>query len=501
MEKLQQLKQRLAEIEDLNRASLLISWDQQTQMPPAGAEARAHLLGTLSKLTHEKQAADEIGKLIEDATAEVGGLDADSDDAALLRAAKRDYDQAACLPTEFVAEFSRVTSMAFEIWAKARAGNQFKDFQPSLERIVELTRQQADYLGYTDHPYDALLDLYEPDMKTAQVRAIFDELKKDLVPLVQAITSRPEAIDDACLHQAFDEDAQRNFTYAAVKELGYDFNRGRIDRAVHPFATRFSINDVRMTTRCDPKYLNAMLFGTLHETGHALYELGVNPAYERLPLGRGASLGIHESQSRLWENLVGRSRAFWLHFYPQLQAAFPAQLSVDLDTFYRAINRVKPSFVRVEADEVTYNLHIMLRFELEQEMIEGAVQIADLPEIWNARFQEYLGVTPPTDALGVLQDMHWSVGLIGYFATYALGNLISAQLWEKVVADVPDLSAQIARGEFGPLREWLQQNVHRHGRKYMPDDLVRRVTGESIQSRSFMRYLRSKYGEIYELAL
>jgi carboxypeptidase Taq len=500
MEKYQQLKERLAEIGDVSRAAALLGWDQQTQMPPAGAEARAHQLGTLSKIAHEMHVAEQTGRLIEAAAAEVDGADYDSEQASLLRVARRDYDQARKLPSEFVAEFSRLTALAHEIWAKARAENKFKDFQPTLEAIYDMARRAAEYLGYTDHIYDALLDQFEPGMKTAQVRAIFDDLKTKLVPLVHAISERQDRVDDAVLHQAYDEDRQRDFAYEVIKQFGYDFNRGRVDRAVHPFETSFSINDARITTRYDPKYLNTALFGTMHETGHALYELGVDPSLERTPLATGTSLAVHESQSRMWENLVGRSRGFWAHFLPALQKTFPAQLGgVSLDAFYRAINKVTPSLIRVEADEVTYNLHIMLRFELEQETLEGKVKIADLPEEWNARFEQYLGITPPTDTLGVLQDVHWSSGLIGYFATYALGNLISVQLWEKALADVPDLPAQIEQGQFGALREWLRQNVHRHGRKYMPDQLVRRVTGEGIQSRSYMRYLKAKYGEIYGL--
>jgi len=500
MEKYLQLKERMAEVVDIYMAAALLNWDQQTQMPPAGAEARAHQLGTLSKIAHQMHVAEETGRLIEAAAADLDGAGYDSDEAAFVRVARRDYEQATRLPPEFVAEVSRVTALAHEVWVKARAENKFEDFRPSLEKVFDLARQAAEYLGYTDHIYDALLDQYEPGMKTAHARAIFDELKKDLVPLVHAISERLDAVDDACLHQEFDEDKQRDFTYEVIRKLGYDFNRGRVDRTVHPFATNFSINDVRITTRYDRGFLNPALFGTLHETGHALYELGVDPALERTPLANGSSLGVHESQSRLWENLVGRSRGFWKHFYSKLQQVFPAQLGrVGLDTFYRAINKVQPSLIRVEADEVTYNLHVMLRFELEQEILEGKVRIVELPDIWDARMQAYLGVTPPSDMLGVLQDVHWSSGLIGYFATYALGNLMSVQLWDKALGDAPDIPAHIERGEFDALREWLRQNVHRHGRKYMPDELVRRITGKGIQSQPYMRYLQRKYGEIYGL--
>ncbi len=500
MEQYRLLKSRLAEIGDINRVTSLLEWDLQTYMPPAGADARAHQTATLSKIAHAMFIADETGRLIEAAAVEVNGADYDSEEASLLRAVRRDYARERRLPSDFVAEFARATSLAHEVWVKARAENRFRDFQPSLENILNLARRMAEYLGYTDHIYDPLLDRFEPGMTTAQVQTIFDELKKDLLPLAQAIAGRADRVDDALLRQEFDEDKQRDFSYSVIQKFGYDFQRGRVDRAVHPFQTNFSINDVRITTRYDRRFFNTAIFGTMHETGHALYELGVDPALERTPLASGTSLGIHESQSRLWENLVGRSRGFWTHFYPELQATFPAQLGhVDLETFYRAVNKVKPSFVRVEADEVTYNLHIMLRFELEQELLEGKVKVADLPEAWNAILRAYLGITPPSDTLGVLQDVHWSSGLFGYFATYSLGNLISAQLWEKALADLPDIPARIERGDFGPLREWLRQNVHRHGRKYMPDELVRRITGEGIQSRSYLHYLKRKYGEIYEL--
>ena len=500
MEHYRLLKSRLAEIGDINRVTSLLEWDLQTYMPPAGADARAHQMATLSKIAHAMFIADETGRLIEAAAAEANGAAYDSEEASLLRAVQRDYERERRLPSDFVAEFARATSLAHEVWAKARAENRFRDFQPSLENILDLARRMAEYLGYADHIYDPLLDRFEPGMKTVQVQAIFDDLKKDLLPLAQAIFRQADRVDDALLRQEFDEDKQRDFSYGVIQKFGYDFRRGRVDRAVHPFQTNFSINDVRITTRYDRRFFNTAIFGTMHETGHALYEMGVDPALERTPLASGASLGIHESQSRLWENLVGRSRGFWTHFYPELQATFPAQLGhVEMETFYRAINKVKPSFVRVEADEVTYNLHIMLRFELEQELLEGKVKVADLPDAWNARLQAYLGITPPTDALGVLQDVHWSSGLFGYFATYSLGNLISAQLWEKALADLPGIPASIERGDFAPLREWLRQNVHRHGRKYMPDELVRRITGEGIQSRSYLHYLKRKYGEIYEL--
>lgn len=500
MEKFEALKTRISEVHDINKAVSVLSWDQHTQMPPGGATARAYVLSTLSNLSHRIFASDETGALLDAAASELNGIGYDSFEASLLRLVRRDYERALKLPGEFVAEFAQARSLGQGIWAKARAANDFKAFEPALEKMVELVHRMSEYLGYTDHPYDALLDQFEPGMKTAEVREIFDELKQGLVPLVQAISQNLDRVDDNMLHQNFDESKQRDFSIAIAKQFGYDFNRGRLDPTVHPFATGFSVDDVRITTRYYPDFLNPSVFGTMHETGHALYELGVDPLFERTPLARGASSAIHESQSRLWENIVGRSRQFWTFFFPKLQETFPQQFgNATMEDFYHAINRVNPSFIRVEADEVTYSLHIMLRFELEQELLTGEVKVHDLPEAWNARMQSYLGVTPPTDAQGVLQDVHWSGGLYGYFPTYALGNLISLQLWEKALAEHPDLPDLVAKGDLATLREWLRVNVHQHGRKYMPQELIKRVTGEGIQSRSFVRYLQAKFGEIYDL--
>jgi carboxypeptidase Taq len=358
----------------------------------------------------------------------------------------------------------------------------------------------AEVLGYEDRIYDPLLDQYEPEMKTAQVSAIFDNLKGELLPLVKAISESARAVDDSIIRQPYDERKQWDFGLEIIKDFGFDFTRGRQDKSVHPFTTSFSINDVRLTTRVDPNYLPTALFGTLHECGHGLYEQGVSPSLERTSLDDGASLGVHESQSRLWENLVGRSREFWSHYFPRFQAFFPDQLTgVDVETFYRAVNRVEPSFIRVEADEVTYNLHILLRFELENEMLEGKVKIAELPEAWNAKMQGYLGVIPPNAALGVLQDVHWSGGMLGYFPTYSLGNLISVQFFDKAKADIPSLPDQIAAGKFDQLLSWLRENVHRHGRKYTPAEMVKRVTGNELTAANYVAYIKSKFSDIYGL--
>lgn len=494
-----QLKARLAEIADLNHAAALIGWDQQVYMPPGAAEEHGNMLGTLGKIAHEKFTSDEVGKLIEALKQEMPGLDPDSEEYRLIKVTARDYDQATRVPADFIVEQARVTTMAHQAWAEARAKNEFPLFQPHLEKILELVQRYITFFPPADHPYDTLLDNFEPGMKTADVKTIFETLRPQQVELIRAIGQRPQ-VDDSFMRVAYDEKTMWDFSNEVAKAFGYDFSRGRQDPTVHPFCTSFGHNDVRITSRWVPDLPFALLFGTMHETGHALYEQGIGSVWSRTPLENGASLGIHESQSRMWENLVGRSRAFWQHFYPKLQQRFPTQLgNVSLEQFYRGINKVQPSFIRVEADEATYNLHIMLRLEIEIDMLEGKVAIKDLPEIWNAKMQDYLGIVPPNDTLGVLQDVHWSGGMVGYFSTYALGNIISAQLWEKFNAINPDLEDQIRAGDFSALLSWLRVKIHQFGRKYEPQELVQRVTGSKIDSAPYMRYLQKKYTEIYGL--
>lgn len=496
--KLEQLKAILAEIADLGKAAAVLGWDQQVNMPPGGAEARGNQLALLGRLAHERATSPELGNLLEDLQAEAVHLDPDSDEARLIKVAARDYEKATRVPADFVVEMTQVTTQAFQVWVEARQKSDFALFRPHLEKIVELAHRYIGFFPPADHPYDVLLDNYEPGMKTAEVKAIFDTLRPQQVALIQRIGQRPQ-VDDSFLHQPFDERRQWDFGVEVITKFGYDWQRGRQDKSPHPFTTSFSVNDVRITTRVDPNFLNPMLFGTMHECGHALYEMGINPAYERTALEGGASLAVHESQSRLWENLVGRSLPFWEHFYPRLQEYFPQLSGVSLDKFYKGINKVEPSLIRVEADEATYNLHIMLRLELEIALIEGTVAVKDLPQVWNAKMQEYLGVTPPNDAEGVLQDVHWSNGYLGYFATYALGNLISAQLWEAIHRDIPDLDDQIRAGRFDALLSWLREKIHRHGRKYEPQELVERVTGSRIDAAPYLRYLNAKFGPIYGL--
>lgn len=497
-EKFQQLKDRLAEIMDLNYTAALLGWDQQTYMPPGGAEQRGNQLALLQKLIHERVTSPELGKLLEELKGPAASLDPDSDDARLVKVNARNYEKTVRVPVSHVMEFAQAITLGQQAWVEARTKSDFSIFRPHLEKIVALRQEYASYFPGVDHPYDALLDDFEPGMKTAEVKAIFNDLRPLQVALIKQIAARPQ-VDDSFLHQPFDEASQLEFGRQVITKFGYDWQRGRQDKAPHPFTIGFGINDVRITTRVIPNFLNPMLFGTMHECGHALYGMGVAPELDRTGLDGGASLAIHESQSRLWENLVGRSLPFWQHFYPRLQETFPQLAGVPLEKFYHGINKVAPSLIRVEADEATYNLHIMLRLELEIALLEGSVAVKDLPEIWNNRMGDYLGVTPPDDRQGVLQDIHWSGGSIGYFSTYALGNLISAQLWEKIHQDLPDLDEQIRQGKFEALLSWLREKIHRHGAKFDPQELVQKVTGSKIDPAPYMRYLGGKFGQIYHL--
>ncbi|MFN8528231.1 MAG: carboxypeptidase M32 [Anaerolineae bacterium] len=488
----------LHEVENLNMAGGLLSWDQQVLMPVGGAVPRASQLETVGRLSHEMFTSDKTARLLDAAEAEISGAAYDSDEASLIRVVREDYLEATKIPAELVGEQLRVTTLAHQVWADARAGNDFAAFAPVLSQILDITRRIADCRGYTEHPYDALIGAYERGITSAQVKAIFDDHKPGLVKLIHAI-QQSKPVDNAMLHQAYDVEKQRAFALKMIERFGFDFQHGRQDVSVHPFANGFTKYDVRITTRFNPNFLNPALFGMFHEAGHGMYEQGVSDSVAALPLmGSGTSLGVHESQSRLWENIVGRSEGFWAWALPQLQEIFPEQVGrVDLQTFYRAINRVNPSYIRVEADEATYNLHIMLRFELEMEMIAGQVAVKDLPRVWNERFEAYLGIVPPTDTLGVLQDVHWSSGLIGYFATYALGNMLAAQYYRKALTDKPSIPAEIAQGKFDTLLGWLRTNIHQHGRKFNGDELTRRITGEGIQSKYYLEYLQAKYGKIY----
>lgn len=432
------LLEKVYEINDIGKALAVLSWDKEVNMPPGGLTARIQQMTTLSRFNHMLSTSDEMGALIENAAAELNGAAYDSNEASLLRLLRRNYEEARKLPPEFVTRSAQVSGQAHAAWVKARADNDFATFQPWLEQVVELCQEMAELYGYEDEKYDALLDKYELGMKTADVRAIFDAVKAELVPLRQAIAERGTAVDDSIVHQPFDVETQKEFARYITNVVGYDFTRGHLGTVVHPFATSFSRDDARITTRWYPDFLNPSLFGALHESGHAMYEQGTHPDLARTPLARGTSLGIHESQSRMFENLVGRSLGFWQAHYPKLQSLFPEQLGQrTAEDFYRAINKVQPSYIRVEADELTYNFHIILRFELEQAMLNGELAARDLPAAWNAKMEELLGVVPPTDSQGCLQDVHWTRPGFGYFPTYALGNLYGAQFFENGRCPIP----------------------------------------------------------------
>jgi len=505
------LRAHLAPIDDLESAAAVLAWDQETFMPDGGAEARARQLSTLQSTAHERFVSDDTGDLLDraaDATADADPLD---DDASLVRVTRRDYERARRVPSALVAELSEATSRAKQAWKRARTADDFTIFAPHLETLVDLSREKAEAIGYDDTPYDALLQEFEPGLTTAEVADTFDALRDALVPLVDAIADAPRAergsspraapaLDDDLLRRSYPQQTQKEFGERVLADLGYDFERGRQDVSAHPFTTAFSVDDVRITTRYDEAYLPTALFSMIHEGGHALYEQGVDPALDRTPLGEGASLGVHESQARLWENHVGRSRPFWRHYFPKLQDAFPDAVGdASLDAFYRAVNRVEPSLIRVEADEVTYNLHVMLRFELGRGLIEGTVDVDELPARWNAAMDDSLGVTPDTDADGVLQDVHWSMGSFGYFPTYTLGTLTAAQLMETAREEIPDLEAKLADGAFDPLLDWLRTHVHRHGRKLTAPQLLERVTGTELSAGPWLRYARDKFGALYDL--
>jgi carboxypeptidase Taq len=496
--KIKQLKEILAEISDLRYASALLGWDQQTYMPPGGAEARGNQLALLNRLAHERGTSPELGKLLDELKLYAESLDPDSDEARMVKVAAKAYNKATKVTSKHVMEFAQATTLGQQAWMEARQAADFSIFRPHLEKIVALRQEYAAFFPDFEHPYDALLDDFEPGTKTVEVKEIFKDLRPKQVELIKAIAEKPQ-VDNSFLHQPFDEKKQWDFGAEVISKFGYDWNRGRQDKAAHPFTISFSINDVRITTRVDPNFLNSMIFGTMHESGHALYGQGIAIELERTGLDDGASLGVHESQSRLWENLVGRSLLMWEYFYPRLQEVFPQLGGISLEKFYKGINRVQPSFIRVEADEATYNLHIMLRLEIEIALLEGKVKVKDVPDLWNSQMKEYLGIIPANDSQGVMQDIHWSNGMIGYFPTYALGNLISAQLWEKINQDIPDLSSQIRTGRFDSLLGWLRKNVHRHGAKFEPQELVQKVTGSKIDPSAYIRYLNKKYGEIYNL--
>jgi carboxypeptidase Taq len=502
--KIERLKALDREALRLSEAAEILRWDQETYMPEDAIEARSQQVAILDSLAHERNTDEEVGTLLCElgSTEEnpLGDSTLNPDDRAFLRAKRRAYSLSTKLPPALVRRFAEVTSRAQAAWVKAKAQDDFAGFKPHLEEIIRLNREKAERYGYEDHIYDALLDQFEPFMKTAEVERVFGGLRDSLVELVDRIRERPQ-VDDVFLHQAYPVDRQELLGNEFLDALGYEFNRGRLDVSAHPFTTTLGPNDVRITTRYQEDLFASAVFSTIHEAGHALYELGVDPKYGDTLLATGTSLGIHESQSRLWENMIGRSREFWSYWFPRVSELFPEQLAgVEKEQFYRAINRVEPSLIRIEADEVTYSLHVILRFQLEVKLMTGELEVEDLPEAWNASMEDLLGVTPPSDAKGVLQDVHWSMGAIGYFPTYALGNLYGAQILDTLLSQLPDAYEKVAAGDLRPVLNWLRENIHRHGAARTPKELITEVTGKELDPEYFVRYLGSKYGEIYGLS-
>jgi len=487
----------LREIGVLKSTRALLAWDQETYMPRGGAELRASQLALLSGMIHRRLADPAMGDLLADAQAAANG---DPGVAAVVRETRRDHERATNVPAELMEERARVTTLARRHWAEARAEDDFSKFLPWLEQVVDLSRQIADARGWDEDRYDALLDDYEPGATARELNEMFPPLRDALADLLARILDAGVEIDDRCLGRGYEPDAQAEFSRRIARRIGFDFERGRLDLTVHPFCSGTGPGDVRITTRYNENAFDDGLFSVLHEAGHGMYEQGLDPEHFGTPLGESCSLGIHESQSRLWENLVGRSRGFWRHFYPEAQKMFPHGLgNTPFEDFYRAINIVRPSFIRVDADEVTYNLHVFLRFELEQAMLSGELACRDLPDAWSEKFESFFRIRPPSDAQGCLQDIHWSAGLYGYFPTYTLGNVYAAQLFDRAEEEFGELEPRFEKGDFRPLLDWLRENIHRQGRRYRPRELVERVTGREPTQEPLIRRLTAKYGEVYGL--
>ena len=499
-QKLAELKQRFRDIGDLRAAGAVLSWDQATYMPEGGAAARGRQNATLDRIAHEQSIAPELGRLLDALEPYVESLPPDSDDACLVRVGRRDFEKAIKVPPDYVARASAHAAASYDAWTRARPANDFAAMAPFLEKTLDLSREYSQFFAPYADIADPHIDDADEGMTTDSVRKLFAELRTALVPLVNAICDQPPA-DDSYLRQSFAGPAQLDFSGRVAARMGYDFKRGRLDLTHHPFCTNFDRSDVRITTRVNENDIGDALFSTLHEAGHAMYEQGVSALLDRVPLGQGVSSGVHESQSRLWENIVGRSRGFWEYFHPAVQQAFPQQLGrISLDVFHRAINKVARSLIRTDADEVTYNLHIMLRFRLEQDLLEGGLRVRDLPEAWRAAMKADLGIAPPNDRDGCLQDVHWYGGVIGgSFQSYTIGNILAAQFYAAALKAHPEIHDEISRGAFGTLHAWLVANICRHGSKFTPNDIVKRATGTAMTIAPYLEYLRGKYGELYQL--
>jgi carboxypeptidase Taq len=495
----QQLTDDCRETAILATIESLLCWDERTIMPLAAGEYRAEQITLMTGMIHRRRTDPKLGEWLEVLQAEKS--DPHADRGATIRELKRRYDRQVKLPQKLVEELARTAVLGQQSWVTARAESNFKSFLPLLDKTFRLKREQAQALGYPECPYDALLDDYEPRALTSQVSKVLSALREQLVPLVAAIADSGRKPKVEILARSYPIDVQETFAKEVAAKLGFDFQRGRLDVTAHPFCSTNGPHDQRITTRYDEHHFPGAFFGVLHEAGHGIYEQGLRPDLFGLPPAEAASLGIHESQSRMWENLVGRSKSFWRHFYGEAQRRFSTALAdVSLDDFYAAINDVRPSLVRVEADEATYNLHILVRFELEQALVNDELKTADLPGAWNEKYRHYLGIAPKNDSEGVLQDIHWSAGLFGYFPTYSLGNLYASQFFQQADKDLGGLDEQFAAGKFEPLREWLREKIHRHGQCYTASELVQRVTGQPLSHAPLMQHLKGKFGPLFGLA-
>ena len=482
---------------DINYSSAVLGWDQEVYMPPKGAAYRARQLATLASQAHEMLTSEKFGKLLQELSNKEGLSDTEQSN---IRLSLEDYKKNKKLSPEFVEEMSKQSSECFNAWIEARKKNDYSLFAPSLAKMIELKRKQAELYGYEAHPYDALLDDYEKGATVAMLDPIFKGIKEELPVLLNKIKTAPQVSND-CFHQHFPKQQQWDFSIDVLKRMGFDFEAGRQDYSEHPFTTSFAATDVRVTTRVDEHNYASMLWSCIHEGGHGLYEQGLPEDQYGLPLGSPVSLGIHESQSRFWENCIGRGLDFWKFFYPQLQKYFPQQLDkILLETFYKAMNRVEPSLIRTEADEVTYHFHVMIRYEIEKALIEGSLAPKDLAARWNELYDTYLGIKPKDDKTGVLQDVHWSHGSFGYFPTYTLGSFYAAQFFDQAAIDIKGLPEQITNGETATLLHWLREKVHRHGRRYNSQELCERITGQKLDPTFFMRYITQKYDNVYNLS-
>ncbi|HEX5442594.1 MAG TPA: carboxypeptidase M32 [Pirellulales bacterium] len=494
----EKLRRHVHDTAVLHSIDALLGWDERCLLPHAGGDYRAEQMTLIAGMIHERQTDPKLGEWLDELMQSPLAGDATSDSGATIHQVKRQYDKKTKLPKSLVEELTRTAVLGQQVWQGARRDNDFAALAPLLEKTVRLKREQAQAVGFRECAYDALLDDYEPHELTSNVAQVLAGLRDELVALVAAIRHAGRSSKIELLHRRYPVHAQERFAREAAEKIGFDFLRGRLDVTAHPFCTAPGPHDCRITTRYEERYFNCAFFGTLHEAGHGIYDQGLRADWFGLPPGEAVSMGIHESQSRMWENLVGRHRAFWQYFYPLAQEHFTEALGdVPLDDFYFAINDVRPSLIRVEADEATYNLHILIRFELEQDLINGGLAVADLPQAWNAKYRDYLGIEPPNDAEGVLQDIHWPAGLFGYFPTYSLGNLYAAQFFDQAGRDLGDLPKQFARGEFQPLRQWLIEKLHRHGQRYTAGQLVERVTGKALSHVPLLGHLRGKLGPLY----